>query len=617
MFFKGLKIQLTIYSLIIVLPVVLIISSISYDSSLKTLRYNMRLLETQAVENIDNSVSLIETSYQMLGSSFDKVLIEGLDSLERYYNTNFDNLDQINFDKLKSYFSKDYDFYLINSLGIIQYSSRPEAIGIDFKQFPRFWMKFVKILIGQNITEIGLLSSELDTGVIKKWAYRSSFDNRYVLEVGISAESFGIYLDQINYKKQIEKVISINPRVKTINVYDDKLYNIVSLDKMENEKRASSISRAFTLKRDELSYIDGQRVIYKYIGMGRFENSIDNINKVAEIYIDETEYFQKSNQTLMSHILIGFVVILLIFAIAYLLSYKITSPVKEMIDMFSLVSEGSFISRYDIQFNNELDSLFTAFNKMSENLDKITVSRDLLNHEVAERRKSQAELEEALSRVNAIFESSNVGIVLIRDTVVIEANPRIYEMLGYDQSEEIMVMNVLKSEESYKILQEGFHDSLKIGSGFTKEFNLVKKDGKSIDVLLSGNPLDKNNIAKGVIWVITEITELKEARKEIMHLERKNSILAMIATANHEINQPLTALLGNVDLLSMSLDRATMSPNQLKFLSRIHESVSKVNAILSKYRNAQKFKITKYVNKTNMVDFDLTESEGSIFEDFD
>jgi len=100
--------------------------------------------------------------------------------------------------------------------------------------------------------------------------------------------------------------------------------------------------------------------------------------------------------------------------------------------------------------------------------------------------------------------------------------------------------------------------------------------------------------------------KLKKSQDEIIRLEKKNSVLAMIVTANHEINQPLTVLSGNIELLQMSLESSSvnLSNQQLNMFERAFESIDKISDILEKYRNTKKISFGFYTDKTEMVFFD-------------
>ncbi len=96
---------------------------------------------------------------------------------------------------------------------------------------------------------------------------------------------------------------------------------------------------------------------------------------------------------------------------------------------------------------------------------------------------------------------------------------------------------------------------------------------------------------------------LKESRDKVIELERKNSILAMGTTTNHEINQPLTVLTGNLFLLKESLGPAP-TQQQLTCFRKMDESIMKIKELLVKYQNPVGTRFETYSGASKMVVFD-------------
>lgn len=96
---------------------------------------------------------------------------------------------------------------------------------------------------------------------------------------------------------------------------------------------------------------------------------------------------------------------------------------------------------------------------------------------------------------------------------------------------------------------------------------------------------------------------LRKAQKEIIGLEQKNAVLAMAVTANHEINQPLTVLQGNLDLLRNTI-AGDLTDKQQTFLTKMQTSIEKIQAILKKFSDSTSIHIEDYLEGQKMVTFD-------------
>ncbi len=106
--------------------------------------------------------------------------------------------------------------------------------------------------------------------------------------------------------------------------------------------------------------------------------------------------------------------------------------------------------------------------------------------------------------------------------------------------------------------------------------------------------------------------ELQEAQKSIRELERRTTALAMAATANHEINQPLMVIRGNLDLIRMNMNsHEDQTPETGKlcsemepYLLKIEASMDAITGILEKYRDSNDFHFDNYDDESDMIVFE-------------
>ncbi len=93
--------------------------------------------------------------------------------------------------------------------------------------------------------------------------------------------------------------------------------------------------------------------------------------------------------------------------------------------------------------------------------------------------------------------------------------------------------------------------------------------------------------------------ELLETQKSLQEKERKVAVLAMAATANHEINQPLMIIKGSLELLEMELGK--VSPKGSRHFKHISESVDRIQRILNTYKTVNNVEYEDYVEDNPMV----------------
>ena len=98
--------------------------------------------------------------------------------------------------------------------------------------------------------------------------------------------------------------------------------------------------------------------------------------------------------------------------------------------------------------------------------------------------------------------------------------------------------------------------------------------------------------------------DLRRTHRKLLELERDKTVLAMAVTANHEINQPLTVLSGNLFLLKESLSSKMLSEKEIEYMDRMERAIAKIKFILEKFRQPHSIKIQDYIENTKMVVFD-------------
>jgi DNA-binding response OmpR family regulator len=95
--------------------------------------------------------------------------------------------------------------------------------------------------------------------------------------------------------------------------------------------------------------------------------------------------------------------------------------------------------------------------------------------------------------------------------------------------------------------------------------------------------------------------ELRKAQKAIICLERTNAAMAAAVTARHEINQPLTVLLGNLELFRRSIVNDHLTEQQERFLAKMEDSIEKIQTILNKMGNSTALHFENYLGNMKMV----------------
>jgi PAS domain S-box-containing protein len=126
-------------------------------------------------------------------------------------------------------------------------------------------------------------------------------------------------------------------------------------------------------------------------------------------------------------------------------------------------------------------------------------------------------------KLRSIFLAAPVGIGMVSNRVILEANDTLCRMTGYSKAELIGKNSsfLYPTMDEYNFVGKEKYDQInKTGIG-TVETRWLKKDGTIIDIILSSTPLDRKDFSRGVTFTALDITERKKTEEALASSERK------------------------------------------------------------------------------------------------
>ena len=203
---------------------------------------------------------------------------------------------------------------------------------------------------------------------------------------------------------------------------------------------------------------------------------------------------------------------------------------------------------------------------------KDSTDRKFVDDVLAENRK---QLERWLSWKESIFRSSSVGILVVTgDRIVTEINPRLCQVLGYREDELLgrSVELLHLSRKTFLAFGRLFYG--KAAQGIVEvEYRLRHRSGRPVWMHLSGSAMVPNDLAKGVIWIIHDITERKQLEQALRQAsgaaEAANRAKSdFLAAMSHEIRTPLNGIMGMIGVL----EDTTLDQEQRGYLGMLRAS---------------------------------------------
>ena len=169
---------------------------------------------------------------------------------------------------------------------------------------------------------------------------------------------------------------------------------------------------------------------------------------------------------------------------------------------------------------------------------------------------SEEDLRRSEEQYRQIVESTTDGIVKIDAAAkIMFVNRRYAAMLGYEPSE-LTGRSLLDLMSSAALAQSAEQFASKRRAAI--DTTLRHKDGSEISVSVTANPLfDGSGKEVGYLGMARDVTERNRMQAQLMVSDRMASVGSLAAGVAHEINNPLAAVIANLDYISGSLQRAT------------------------------------------------------------
>lgn len=234
-------------------------------------------------------------------------------------------------------------------------------------------------------------------------------------------------------------------------------------------------------------------------------------------------------------------------------------------------------------------ALFRNINRRKKVERELVLARETLEVKVREQAEEiNRRLDASRKEIEALLDNSPVAIIYT-DTrrVIRRVNPEVARLSGYLPEEMIgrSSRNIFTCQEQFDAFGELAYPIIMEGGMYETEQLFCRKDGTKMLCRVKGRSVVKDDVTRGVIWIIEDITRSREEEREkllltqqLEQMQRYKSLNVMAGAVAHHFNNIMMAVQANLELTERQLP---VSSKERKMVGQALKAAQRAGSISS------------------------------------
>ncbi|MCU0628426.1 MAG: PAS domain S-box protein [Methanoregulaceae archaeon] len=385
---------------------------------------NAELLRNETENNLIESVATIDNGLKLFDNTLNNKMQQGFVIFHQGYREAGGDPSLMNLTELKKEVGGEMDLYIINESGVIEYTTYTPELGLNFKEkIPYFYDYLMEIRTTDGFYPDRVVQ-ESATGNLKKYAYYPTYDHRYILELGLSAEAFNSERNTLRYTDMIESVSERSHYISQLRIFTTAKRQVGNKSFKPDAELNAILEQVLSTRQSLVIPDNDPRLTTKYLYIDlRDEDYAADMSLIVEIVYDDALIIQSQQHLIAFHLLVAVFGLMLGVVGAYGLSRYLTRPIAQIADDTDTIARGNLDHRIAPPMGREFGVLEQSINALVQSLKGMIRQMQL----------SERKLRESEERYRGVVESQSEFITRFRpDGTITFANEAYCRYFGFE-----------------------------------------------------------------------------------------------------------------------------------------------------------------------------------------
>lgn len=200
----------------------------------------------------------------------------------------------------------------------------------------------------------------------------------------------------------------------------------------------------------------------------------------------------------------------------------------------------------------------------------------------------------SLKETEMILESSPAGIGVVKNRVLGWTNQVFHSMLGYEpgslKGKDTRIL-FADQQDYIRSVRDLYSNVDRHGTG-CMETKLIRKDGSRFDCRIMASKLNQKDISKGIVVMITDISELKLLQVQLQQAQKMEAIGVLAGGISHDFNNILMGIQGHLSLMQIDVSATDKVEVHTRHIGRLVKTAAELTGRLLGFARGGKYQIS-------------------------